>query len=148
MRSLLKSISMLAVVGVLAGFAGGCSTTQQFADTKIGKLIGLVTDGVPNPVSNTRFVSIEASFGIALAAANAYIDLYEKNRCTKAKPESISNICARRSVVDKMRLAGTEARLALQKAKNLLVNNPTLDATELLNAAEDAVATFRKVTNT
>lgn len=149
MRSLFKSIAMLGLIGFIAVSSVGCaSISEKFSDTKAGRLIGLVTDGVPNPVSNTRFTSIEASFGIALVGANAYIDLYEKNRCTKARPESMANLCARRSVVDKMRLAGTEARIELQKAKLFIVNNPTLDASELLDAAAEAVAVFRKVTNT
>lgn len=130
----------IAVAAALVALSlGGCAG---------GKLFGIIPiAGVQNPVSNTRFTSIESAYGIALTAANAYADRYRSGfRCTKTNLESVTNLCARRSVVIKMQAADRDAQVALGKAKTFIANNPTLDATSLLDAAESAVSAFREIT--
>lgn len=114
-----------------------------------GKVLGVIPPlgSVKNPVSVTRFATIEATYGIALTAANAYADRYRKgNRCTTTRLESLTNLCARRSIVLKMQAADRDARIAMGRAKTFITANPTLDATSLLDAAAAAVSTFQQIT--
>ncbi len=108
-------------------------------------LAGCSTFSIPNPVSDTRFASIESTYGVALSAAANYRDLYRTNRCTTSRPESIANICARRSVVKQMQVADQQAQVALGQARAFHTANPTLDATSFLDAAERAVNTFLSI---
>lgn len=101
---------------------------------------------VANPISNTRFVSIESTYGIAMTGVRAYIQNYrDGHRCTKTNLESISNICSRRSVVLAMQDANRKADIALGKAKDFIQRNPTLDATSVLDAAESAVGVLQAI---
>ena len=114
---------------------GGCAN---------GKLFGVIPVGttIANPISATRFATIESTYGVALAAAKNYRDLYTTNRCTRTHPESLTNICARRSVVVQMQNADKQAQVALSQAQSFQAANPTLDATSFLDAAERAVNAF------
>lgn len=100
---------------------------------------------IQNPLNVTRLAQTESAYGIALSAAVGYYSVYKINRCTKARPESAMNICARRSVVVKLQQADRSAQIALDAARDFVTNNPTLDAGSIISAAALAVETFRKV---
>jgi hypothetical protein len=98
-----------------------------------------------NPINTTRLAEVESAYGIALSAAVAYRSLYNINRCTASKPESATNICARRSVVLSLQKADREAQVALAAARTFVNNNPTLDASSVINVASQAVGVMRDI---
>ena len=107
----------------------------------------LATTGVANPITNTRFVTLESAYGIALSAADGYIRRYREGyRCTKTRLESISNPCSRRSVALRMQAGIRKASVAVGKARSFLINNPHLDPGEILSAAEAAVGELSALT--
>lgn len=129
----MKKLASLLIVGMLLG---GCSTSFG---TRVGEIL---TTGIANPVTTTQIYNLEATYGIALSGAVAY---RERPRCTKTALESISNICARRSIVVKLQEADRKAQIALAQLKNFVSANPTLDASALLDAATTAVTTFNQL---
>jgi len=99
-----------------------------------------------NPLTISRLASLESAYGIALSGAVAYYELYKTNRCTKAHPfNPISNLCAARSIVVRLQQADIRAQSALQAARKFVINNPTIDATALLDAAQVAIGAFQQV---
>jgi len=91
---------------------------------------------LPNPVSTNTLATIESAYGVALAGAVAYRN---RPRCTTTALESVSNLCARRSVIVKLQVADRKAQVALGQATIFIRNNPTLDASALLQAAQASV---------
>lgn len=100
---------------------------------------------VSNPLTPNRLVQLESAYGVALAVAVGYYELYKVNRCTVTRPESPTNYCARRSIVVKLQQADIRAQAALQAARKFVINNPNLDATAIISAAETAIAAFQQI---
>jgi len=111
------------VIGLLVFSLGACAT-------------------VKNPITSSQLATIESSYGVVLSGAVAYRN---RPRCTKTALESVSNICARRSIVVRMQQADAAAQVALGRARAFVRDNPTLDASSLLQAAQDAVAVFAQI---
>jgi hypothetical protein len=128
---IMKKLAALLIVGTMLS---GCATTNPIAT--------FITTGVVNPITNTRLASIESGYGIALSGAVAYRN---RPRCTKTALESVSNLCARRSIVVRLQSADRQAQIALGKARAFVSDNPTLDPSSLLSAAEIAVSTFGQI---
>jgi hypothetical protein len=97
---------------------------------------------VKNPINNTQLATIESAYGVALSGAVAYRN---RPRCTKTALESVSNLCARRSIVLRMQAADKQAQVALGRVRIFIRDNPTLDASSLMQAAQDAVAVFGNI---
>jgi uncharacterized protein YceK len=97
---------------------------------------------VQNPINSTQLATIESAYGVVLAGAVAYRN---RPRCTKTALESVSNLCARRSIVIRLQDADRQAQIALGKARVFTANNPTLDASSLLQAAQAAVNAFSQI---
>lgn len=98
----------------------------------------------PNPLTPSRLVQIESAYGVALAAAVGYYELYKRNRCTVTKPESFDNYCARRSVVIRLQQLDLRAQAAMQAAQRFVKRNPTLDASSVIDAAQTAIGAFQQ----
>lgn len=99
----------------------------------------------PNPVTTVQLQEVEAGYGLVLSAAANYRELYDKNPCTVAKPLSVTNYCASRSVIVVLQNADQKVQGALVVARNFIKTNPTLDATSYVTAALNAVNDFRAV---
>jgi hypothetical protein len=111
-----------------------------------GTKVFLPTASVVNPVTPTSLYDIKATYAIAQAGADAYIQRYRDGfRCTKTKLESVTNLCSRRSIVLKMRDADLKAGIALGQADTFIMNNPMLDASSLISAAQLAVTAFYQI---
>lgn len=95
-----------------------------------------------NPIDNTQLATIESAYGVALSGAVAYRN---RPRCTKTALESVSNLCARRSIVVRMQAADRSAQVALGRARIFVRDNPTINAGSLIQAAQDAVAFFGSI---
>lgn len=95
-----------------------------------------------NPISQNSLANIEATYGVALSAANAYRNL---PLCKTGTTTSLTNVCARRSIVVKIQSAVTKAQAADLQLRAFVKNNPTLDASSLISALQSAVAFLQSI---
>lgn len=100
---------------------------------------------IQNPINTARLTSVESAYGVALSAAVGYYELYKVNRCTTSRPESPTNFCARRSVIVALQQADLKAQAAMQAARRFVIQNPTLDASFIITAAEAALSLFQAI---
>src|SRR5216684_5675923 len=111
-----------------------------------GTTIFLPTESVTNPLGPTSLYDIQATYAIAQAGADAYVQRYRDGfRCTKTKLESATNICSRRSIVVKMQNADRTAQIAIGRADAFIRDNPTIDASSVISAAQSAVTAFYQI---
>ncbi len=124
------------IVLALAFSLGGCATPFG---TRVGEIL---TTGIANPVNNDQLAAVISSYGIAQTAAIGYINL---PRCTKTANFSATNICSKRSVKVIIQAADREASAAINAAVAFTRANPTLDATDVIGLAYNAVAKFNQL---
>lgn len=111
-----------------------------------GMTIFLPTASVKNPVTAASLYDIKATYIIAQAGGDAYIQRYRDGfRCTKTRLESVTNLCSRRSIVIKMQNADRKAQIALGRADAFIRDNPTIDASAVISAAQSAVSAFYEI---
>lgn len=90
---------------------------------------------VNNPLTQTRLGALESAYGVVLSAAVAY-----RNSCARgALPRSC------RAITVELQKAGSIAQARVVSLRAFVRQNPTIDATTLLVAAESAVDTFQQV---
>lgn len=94
---------------------------------------------IKNPITNNTLGGIIDSMGIADSALIAYRGL---PRCTTAVNFSITNICHKRSVLVAAQAYDAAANAAINKAVAFTIANPTVDATSVVAAAQDALTIF------
>lgn len=87
---------------------------------------------IQNPVTRSRLDAVEASYGAALALANAYRD-----SCAQ---RLIPPSC--RPIVVKIQKAAVPVQSAMVKARAFAAN-PTITNVDLIQAASDAVNDFK-----
>ncbi len=130
---------LLIVLGLslsLSGCVNGPNGTKIF----------LPTASVANPVTPMSLYDLKATYAIAQAGADTYIQRYRDGfRCTKTKLESVTNICSRRSIVVKMQDADRKAGIALGRVEIFIRDNPTIDASSVLSAAQASVTAFYQI---
>jgi hypothetical protein len=97
---------------------------------------------VQNPINYNDMAVVYSAYGTVLAVANAYRSL---PLCRTGMPPTMTNICARRSVVVQLQAADRRAVLAINSAQAFINNNPTLGAGTMIAAANSAVITFQQV---
>lgn len=124
----MRTIRNIAAIIIAATVIAGCALFER---------------GINNPLNAERLAQVEAAYGLVLSGAVAYRRLYQTNRCTTTRPESLTNICARRSVVDRLRSADRQAITAIRAARRFVQENPTIDASAVISAAQIAVEAFR-----
>lgn len=95
---------------------------------------------IKNPVSNNALGSLISAYGIADSAVISYAGL---PRCTTTKPLSATFVCHKRSVLVAAQAFDKEANDAINKAVAFQRNNPTLDASSYVQAAQDAFDAFK-----
>ncbi len=122
---------------LLAFSLAGCATMPD------GTKVFLPTASVKNPVTSASLYDIKATYVIAQAGAAAYIQRYrDGNRCTATRLESVTNICSRRSIVVRLQAADRTAQVALGRVDAFIRDNPTIDASSVISAAQLAVSAF------
>jgi len=101
---------------------------------------------IPNPVTPTSLYDVKATYAIAQAGVDTYVQRYRDGfRCTKTRLESVTNLCSRRSIVIKMQKADSNAQIALGQAEAFVFNNPMLDASSVISAAQRAVTALYQI---
>lgn len=94
--------------------------------------------------SRKTLYGLTNSYGVLLTAAETYKDL---PLCKTGTTTSLTNICSRRSIVDRLQAADYRAITALQNANTFISRFPTLDATNIIAAAVTAMADYQSVMN-
>lgn len=124
----------LLAVFLIAFSLGGCAS-NPFTDR-----INLFAS-VQNPISTDDFYLAKTAYAsLALPVAN----YRELPLCKKSKPFSITNICAKRSVVVRLQELDANAYEALTTAESYIASNQTLKLSSLIDAAKVAVAAYKK----
>lgn len=117
---------MKGMILALALVLGGCAGTLS----------------VPNPVGTSQLGDIESAYGLALTAALTYRNL---PLCKTGTTISVTNVCARRSVVVQLQSAAAKAQAAVKALRAFVAANPTLNPGTLVAAAQAALATLQSV---
>lgn len=123
-------VTDLILLTLVAMFLTSCATPPQQLATLV------------NPSGIKQLAVIESTYGVALAGALAYRN---RPRCTKTRLESLTNLCARRSIVVKLIEADRVAQITIDNAALFISRNPTLDASSMLYAATRAVSIFSNI---
>src|SRR5436190_22597327 len=125
---------------ILMLLLGACATLPD------GSKVFLPTATVKNPVLPASLYDVKATYAIAQSGAVAYIDRYRQgHRCTTTALESPANLCSRRSVVIKLQNADRTAQIALGRVDAFIRDNPTIDASAVIYAAQSAVTAFYEI---
>lgn len=101
----------------------GCQTFNPF-------------QSIANPVSNKTLAEVEAGYGVALSAAVSYRQLCAQKVIARAN-------CA--PVVAKLQKGSIKVQGAVVAARNFVKQHPTLDATQVIGAAQQALSDFQVV---
>lgn len=125
-----KQLAVLLVAFSLAG----CAEGNRFASFISNAA------SIQNPVSIDDFQKAKTAYAaLALPVAN----YRELPLCKKSKPFSISNFCAKRSVIVKLQEYDAYAYDTLEKAENYIASNQTLNLASVISAAKLAVQTYQ-----
>ena len=98
-----------------------------------------------NPINTTTLYDLEAGYYTAQQIALAYKAL---PLCQTGTQPSVSNICAKRSVIVVIQANARKAQAALAALRDFVKNNPTLNAASLISATQLAIAGFESAVNT
>ena len=90
---------------------------------------------------NTQY-AVESSYGVALAAENSYKAL---PLCKTGTKPSLTNICAQRSVIVRLQAADLKAVNGLKSARDFINTYPTVDASNVIAAAQTAVSDIKNI---
>jgi len=124
----------LLAVFLIAFSLGGCASND------IANRFNLFAS-VQNPISTDDFYLAKTAYAaLALPVAN----YRELPLCKKSKPFSLTNICAKRSVIVKLQDLDNKAYDALATAEAYINSNQTLNLASLISAAKIAVNTYKK----
>ena len=97
------------------------------------------TIGIQNPIDNNKLSVLISTWGTADSFVIAYRGL---PRCTIKNTPSITNWCYKRSVLVQAQIYDKQASDAINKAVAWQRNNPTLDASSYIEAAQNALDIF------
>jgi len=95
-----------------------------------------------NQVNLNTIEGVIAGYGVMLNAELTYRAL---PLCKTGAEPSITNICAKRSVIEKLQAADKVANAAVNAAVTFVKANPTVDPSSYLSAARDALTGLRTV---
>jgi hypothetical protein len=110
-------------------------------------LTGCQTVALPSLNLNTAVAlntvyGIENAYGVAVNAANAYKAL---PLCRTGTVPSAANICARRSVIERLQAAMLRAHLAVNNLVALQKAYPSVDITSALSASRSALVAVQQI---
>lgn len=117
----------LLAIGLLSLSLAGCATSSVKLNTT---------------VSLNTLLGAESAYGIALSAERAYKRL---PLCQTGTVATALNPCAQRSIVVKLQAADRQAISAINAANAFIKTYPTVDASNVISAAESAVGTLQTI---
>jgi hypothetical protein len=104
--------------------------------------VSLPSLNLNSAVTLNTIYGIENAYGVAVNAANAYKAL---PLCRTGTVPSAANICAKRSVIERLQTAMRRARLAVNNLVALQKAYPSVDVTNALAAAQSALIGVQQV---
>lgn len=105
----------------------------------------LPTLNIASQVNLNTMEGVVSGYGIILNAERTYKAL---PLCKTGTAPSVTNICAKRSIIVRLQGADREANAAINYANAFIKANPTIDATQYISAASQAVTALQAVLNT
>jgi hypothetical protein len=100
---------------------------------------------IVNPISQTQVYQLENAYGIAQAQGVAYVQF---KRCAPGTHIGPTNLCSTAQGVVQIGKADKAARTALDAAQTFVTQNPTLDASSVISAAQTALQTLQSIETT
>lgn len=97
---------------------------------------------IKQPISYNELGAVESAYGVLLSQAVAYRNL---PLCHTGTVATLQNICAQRSVIIKLQQADLIAQRAITTANSFVEQNPTLDPTAVIAAAQSALSAFQSI---
>lgn len=133
MNKLIRGIMMIAV--------GLSMTVLAACDNPLNKLPTL---NIQSQVALNTEYGIIAGYGIAVQAMNTYKNL---PLCLTGTKPSITNICAKRSIIVTLQKDDRIANAAINNMSAFIKNNPTISPSTYIAAARNAVLSIQNVIN-
>lgn len=130
---------LIAPVLALTLVLGGC------AGTRVGDLISAATTTIVNPVDSIDIYRVKNAQAIALELAVAWRrNCWSKPYAELMKDPVNKALCQnRRPTLRAIQDYNAKASLAIMEAESFIRNNPTLNASVLIQAAMSAVSAYR-----
>lgn len=122
---------LVAAIALVSGLALAACQTASLPSLNLNTAVTL----------NTIY-GIENAYGVAVNAANAYKAL---PLCRTGSVPGATNICAKRSVIERLQAAMRKARLAVNNLVALQKAYPSVDITNALAAAQSALIGVQQV---
>ena len=123
--------TFVAATAVVSGLAlAGCQT------------VALPSLNLNTAIALNTIYGIENAYGVAVNAASAYKAL---PLCRTGTVPSASNLCAMRSVIERLQAAMSRARIAVNNLVGLQKAYPSVDITNALSAAQSALIGVQQV---
>jgi hypothetical protein len=101
-----------------------------------------VTASIQNPVTREQQAGVEATYGLAASAVLNYSRL---RRCKAGEVASITNLCSKWTVVQKLKRANSVAYGSIVKLRGFMDNNQTISAIGAFNSAQAALTNFKAI---
>ncbi|WP_438274808.1 hypothetical protein [Nitrobacter sp.] len=122
---------LVVATALVSGLAlAGCQT------------VSLPSLNLNTAVARNTVYGIENAYGVAVNAANAYKAL---PLCRTGTLPGATNICARRSVIQRLQAAMLKAHLAVNNLVALQKAYPSVDITNALSAAQSALVAVQQI---
>ncbi|WP_438277758.1 hypothetical protein [Nitrobacter sp.] len=122
---------LVVATALVSGLAlAGCQT------------VSLPSLNLNTAVARNTVYGIENAYGVAVNAANAYKAL---PLCRTGTLPGATNICARRSVIERLQAAMLKAHLAVNNLVALQKTYPSVDITNALSAAQSALVAVQQI---
>ncbi|ABA04447.1 hypothetical protein Nwi_1185 [Nitrobacter winogradskyi Nb-255] len=122
---------LVAAIAVVCGLAlAGCQT------------VALPSLNLNSAASLNTVYGIQNAFGVAVNAANAYRAL---PLCRTGTGPGMINICAKRSVIERLQSAMRKARLAVNNLVALQKAYPSVDISNAFAAARSALIAVQQI---
>lgn len=122
---------LVAAIALVSGLVLAACQTASLPSLNLNTAVTL----------NTIY-GIENAYGVAVNAANAYKAL---PLCRTGSVPGATNICAKRSVIERLQAAMRKARLAVNNLVALQKAYPSIDITNALAAAQSALIGVQQV---
>jgi hypothetical protein len=104
----------------------------------------LPTLNVASQVNLNTMQGVVAGYGIVLQAELTYKSL---PLCRTGTTPSATNICAKRSLIVRLQSADRVANTAINTAASFISTNPTIDPSQYISAASNAVTALQTILN-
>ena len=105
----------------------------------------LPTLNVGSQVNLNTLEGVVSGYGILLNAENTYKAL---PLCKTGTAPIITNVCAKRSIIVRLQSADRVANVSVNNAISFVRNNPSVNPSNYISAAQSAITALQSVLNT